>query len=122
MSPAGEPRVLHVIANLEHGGAQEMLCTLAERRPVAAFFVCALADGPLRARLEAAAAGFAVVPAPRFRFHRPVRYAAELRRIERAIAELVGAWRADVVQTHLLNVFDAVVMRLRRAPGGPAVI
>ena len=52
-----EPRVLHVIANLERGGAQELLCTLAECRPAATeILVCTLADGPLRSRLEAGGA------------------------------------------------------------------
>jgi glycosyltransferase involved in cell wall biosynthesis len=123
MSRTVEPRVLHVIPNLDHGGAQEVVCTLAEtQRGIGGFFACTFADGPLRARLEAAAVPPAVVSGPRCRFSNPIRYAAELRRIERELADLVAAWRIDVIQTHLLNVVDAVVLRLQRAPRRPAVV
>ena len=123
MSRTVEPHVLHVIRNLDHGGAQEVVCTLAEnQRGTGGFFACTFADGPLRARLEAAAAAFALVSGPRCRFSNPIRYAAELRRIERELADLVDTWRIDIIQTHLLNVMDAVVLRLQRAPRTPAVV
>lgn len=118
-----EPRVLHVTRNLDRGGAQEVLCILAENRPeTAKLFVCTLADGPLRARLETAGAGCATVPGPRCRFSNPIRYASELRRIVRELAHLVDAWRIEIVQTHLLTLLDASVLRLRRIPAGPAVV
>ena len=123
MSWTAEPRVLHVTRDLEQGGAQEVLCTLAESRPKAAgFFVCTLADGPLRGRLEAAGAECVVVPGPRCRFSDPIRYAAELRRIVRQLADLVETRCIEIVQTHLLNVLDAAVLRLQRTPREPAIV
>lgn len=123
MSRSVEPRVMHVTPNLDRGGAQEVLCTLAESRPdTTEFFVCTFADGPLRTRLEAAGAECAVVPGPRCRFSNPIRYAAEVQRIVRGLAGLADAWRVEIVQTHLLTVLDAVVLRLRRVPCGPAVV
>jgi glycosyltransferase involved in cell wall biosynthesis len=123
MNRNSDPRVLHVVPNVEHGGAQEMLCTLAEsRRPTSGFFVCSFSPGHLQARLAAAASGLAVVPGPRIRFTQPVGYAAELRRIHRALADLVEEWRVDIVQTHLLTVLDAVVMRLRTSARRPPIV
>ena len=118
-----EPRVMHVAPNLDRGGAQEVLCTLAESRPEAGeFFVCTFADGPLRARLEAAGADCAVVPGARCTSSNPVFYSTELRRIVRGLADLVDAWQVKIVQTHALTVLDAPVLRLRRIPPGPAVV
>ncbi|HRY42319.1 MAG TPA: glycosyltransferase family 4 protein [Thermoanaerobaculia bacterium] len=118
-----EPRVLHVIANLERGGAQELLCTLAECRPAPAeILVCTLADGPLRARLEAGGALCRVVPGPRVTFARPVRWVSELRKVLGALAACVEEWGADIVQTHLLPVLDPAILSLHRTPRAPGVI
>ncbi|MFI5166983.1 MAG: glycosyltransferase family 4 protein [Thermoanaerobaculales bacterium] len=123
MNRNAEPRVLHVTRNLDQGGAQAVLCTLAESRPAGSeFFVCTLADGPLWPKLEAAGAQCAMVPGPRCQFSNPVRYASERRRIVRELATVVDEWRIEIVQTHLLTVLDSAVLRLRRIPHPPAVV
>ncbi len=124
MSGPVDPRVMHVILDLDHGGAQETLCVLAEANNTVGggFLVCALADGPLRARLEAAGASVEIVRRPSCKFSRAFSYRAELKRIGAQLAKLVERHRIDVIQTHLLNFLDLVVIRLRRAPHGPTVI
>ena len=124
MSGPADPRVMHVILDLERGGAQETLCVLAEANGAAGdgFLVCALADGPLRARLEAAGASVEIVRGPSCRFSRVFRYLAELRRIGAQLAALVDRHRINVIQTHLLNFLDVVVIRLRHASHGPVVM
>lgn len=124
MSDPADPRVMHVILDLDRGGAQETLCVLAEANGTAGggFLVCALADGPLRARLEAAGASVEIVRGPCCRFSRVFRYLTELRRIGTRLATLVERHRIDVIQTHLLSFLDLVVIRLRHASHGPVVI
>ncbi len=124
MGAAADPRVMHVILDLERGGAQEMVCVLAESRCSSArpFVVCALADGPQRRRLNSAGATVEIVPGPSCAFWQVPRYAAELERIGARLAALVERHQIDVIQTHLLAFLDLVVIRLRRPGRGPAVI
>ncbi len=118
-----EPRVLHVITDLDRGGAQETLRVLAEHpRARDRMVVCALRDGPLRAALDAAGVRVRIVPTPTCRFWNVPRYAGELARIAGALRATIAAERVDVVQTHLLNVFDAVVLGAARGARRPAVV
>jgi glycosyltransferase involved in cell wall biosynthesis len=116
-------RVLHVITDLDQGGAQEALCVLAEQ-PGARdrMLVCTLRDGPLRSTLQAAGVRVFVVPGPACRFWNVPAYARELGRISGALRAVVDGEHVDIVQTHLLNVFDLLVLALKRGRRTPAVV
>jgi glycosyltransferase involved in cell wall biosynthesis len=124
MSSPDEPRVMQIILNLECGGAQETLCVLAEANAAVGSesLICTLTDGPLRARLEEAGASVEIVRGPSCRFSRIVHYLMELRRLSSQLATLIERRRIQVIQTHLLNFLDLLVIRLRHTPPGPAVV
>lgn len=115
--------VMHVISNLDVGGAQEVVRTvcayLAEEgcRPV----VCTFQDGPLRAEIERAGIPVELLPARRHTILSPVGFLRDMWRIRRALADLVKRYEADVVQTHLLRRLDFLVLTLRRPSGLPLV-
>lgn len=109
---------MHVISNLERGGAQEVVRTLAAALPERGCdpLVVALRDGPLRAEIEASGVRLRVVRGranPLLVLHRSIPEIVRLRRELRTAADAHGA---DVVQTHLLGALDFLVLTLRR-PG-----
>jgi glycosyltransferase involved in cell wall biosynthesis len=107
--------VMQVVRNLEIGGGQEVVRTLAENlsengcRPV----VCTFKDGPLRQDIEGLGIPVEVLPG---RGHSVVAFPlfiADLVRIRRDLAQVAKTYRVDVVQTHLLRVLDFVILTLR---------
>lgn len=109
------PRVLQIVDNLEIGGAQEVVRTLAEHLAAAGrgVVVCALRDGPLRAGIEAAGIPVVLLPERRSAITNPVAFTAEMAGLRRELARLVDAYQIDVVQTHLLRSLDFLVLSLK---------
>ncbi|HEX2142116.1 MAG TPA: glycosyltransferase [Candidatus Limnocylindria bacterium] len=116
--------VLHVVGNLDRGGAQEVVATLARELPAHGWraVVVTLRDGPLRAEIEARGGIVEVVAGRRHSILSPLAAARELRRIRRDLGALVHQHRALVVQTHLLAGLDFLVLSLRSRRGQPAVL
>jgi glycosyltransferase involved in cell wall biosynthesis len=120
---AAGPGVLHVVANLDVGGAQEVVRTLVPYlaregfRPV----VATLRDGALRAPIEASGVPVEVIGGRRHAMTAPHRALPELRRIRRDLADVVARHGIAIVQTHLLRSLDFLVLTLRREPGVQAV-
>jgi glycosyltransferase involved in cell wall biosynthesis len=112
------PGVLHVIANLDTGGAQEVVRTLlpalAEHgfRPV----VASLRDGPLRHPLEAAGVPVEIVAGRRHSLTSPHRALPELAQLRARLAGVVARHDVAIVQTHLLRSLDFLALSLRREP------
>jgi glycosyltransferase involved in cell wall biosynthesis len=120
--PSGRT-VLHVVANLDRGGAQEVVRTLALYLPECGWspVVATLRDGPLRAELEAAGVPVAVLTSRRHSMLSPLKAAAELRQIRAGLRAVVREHAVSVLQTHLLGSLDFLVLTLRHH-GLPAVL
>jgi glycosyltransferase involved in cell wall biosynthesis len=104
-----------VIANLDVGGAQAVVRTLARYLPEHGWtpVVVALRDGPLRADLEAIGTTVEIVEGRDHPLTSPLPAVAELIRIRRGLADVAARHRAEVVQTHLLRSLDFLALTLR---------
>lgn len=110
-------RLIHVLDNLNTGGTELNAVRTAERLDRARFdvrFLCLQADGPLRARLDAAG-----IPVTEIRVSSLLSFSAMRRVLE--IRELVRRERIDVVHAHdpYANALAAPAVR---AAGRGAVI
>jgi glycosyltransferase involved in cell wall biosynthesis len=123
LRPGHPPRVLHAIANLDVGGAQEVVRSLLPHllklgwAPVVATY----RDGPMREALRSSGIPVHVLPARRSGL------------LERGgIAEMANAWRdlrdlcrredIALIQTHLLRSLDFAALSARRGSGVQAVL
>jgi glycosyltransferase involved in cell wall biosynthesis len=107
--------VMQIVKNLEIGGAQEVVRTLAENLEQAGCtsVVCAFRDGPLRAQIERL--GIPVIILPE-RGNSVVAFPLFLRDMlmtRKKLRGLIEKYRVDVVQTHLLRSLDFLVLTLR---------
>ena len=111
---------LHVIANLDVGGAQEVVRSLAPalNRLGCHTAVLALRDGPMRPLLEQEGVTVRVVAGRSRSLVRDPRAVAELWRIRGEVARFAAALDADLIQTHLLRSMDFLVLAAapRRRP------
>ena len=114
-SRANRPRVLQVIGNLDVGGAQEVVRTLAEQWRLAGYesFVATLQDGPLRAAIEDAGTPVVVLPDRSHAVLALPAFALEMRRLRYELLSLIRQHKIDVVQTHLLRSLDFLVASLK---------
>jgi glycosyltransferase involved in cell wall biosynthesis len=119
--PPGEParRAMQLVANLERGGAQEVVRTLAAHlrstgwEPV----VLTFRDGPLRPALEADGVAVEVLPHRRLSLLRnPPGALRELIGIRGALADAIRRHRPIVLQTHLLRSLDFLAWSVARTP------
>jgi glycosyltransferase involved in cell wall biosynthesis len=112
-------RVLQVVGNLELGGGQEVVRTLACHLPAYGCrpVVAAFADGPLRPEIERMGVPVEVLDGRRHDAMALPAAAADLVRIRRALADVIARHRIEVIQTHLLHTLDFVVLTLRGEPG-----
>ena len=117
-------RALHLISNLEVGGAQEVVRSLvpALHRAGVAVAVATLRDGPLRKPLEEAGIPVTVVQGRSRSLAGDPRALTELRRLYRDLAGVIDDHRSEVVQTHLMRSLDFLALALRRRPSHPSVI
>jgi glycosyltransferase involved in cell wall biosynthesis len=115
----GKLRVMQIIRNLEIGGAQEVVRTLAEYlvEEDCAPVVCAFRDGPIRSQIERLGIPVEILPDRRHGVTVPHLFVADMLRIRRALADIVERHQIDVIQTHLLQVLDFLVLTLRRHAG-----
>jgi glycosyltransferase involved in cell wall biosynthesis len=111
--------VMQIILNLEMAGAQEVVRSLAEFLPAngCTVTVCGFEDGPMRAEIEKLGVQVAILGRPRHSVVYLPLFVKELLRIRRELAGLVKAHQVDVVQTHILQVLDFLVLTLRHGTG-----
>jgi glycosyltransferase involved in cell wall biosynthesis len=106
--------ILQIIGNLEIGGAQEVVRTLAGyleqsgQIPV----VCTFKDGPLRQEIERLGIPVEILPKRRYSVLVFPQFVLEMVRIRKALAALVRKYQIDVIQTHLLRSLDFLVLTL----------
>jgi glycosyltransferase involved in cell wall biosynthesis len=107
--------VLQVISNLDVGGAQEVVRTLAEQLRLAGCesLVATLRDGPLRPAIEATGTQVFVLPDRRHGVLALPAFAVEMWRLRDELLSLVQSQGITVVQTHLLRSLDFLVASLK---------
>jgi glycosyltransferase involved in cell wall biosynthesis len=119
----GQLKVLQIISNLDIGGAQEVVRTLAVYLaevgcvPV----VCTFKDGPLREEIERQGIAVEVLPARRHSIVNFHLFVKDMLRIRRELLDVVRKYNADVVQTHLLRVLDFLVLTVRGRTNTPLI-
>lgn len=110
----GKLTVMQVISNLDIGGAQEVVRTLAEHlasddcQPI----VCTFRDGPLRQDIERLGIKMEVLPPWRYGVVALPLFISDMIRIWKSLAKLVKKHNVDVIQTHLLRRLDFLVLLL----------
>jgi glycosyltransferase involved in cell wall biosynthesis len=107
--------VMEVTPNLDVGGAQETVRTLAKYLPRYGHpvVVCTFADGPLRADIERLGVPVEILPSRRHSVTALPLFLVEVLRLRRALCEVVRHHHVDVVQTQGLGTLDFLVMTLR---------
>ena len=117
-------RALHVVNNLDIGGAQEVVRSLAPalRREGVEVAVATLRDGPLREPLERSGIEVTVVGNRTRSLVADPRASVEIVRLHRALTAAVDKHGSTVVQTHLLRSLDFLAMLLRRRPSAPSIL
>ncbi len=107
--------VMHIILNLDVGGAQRVVHTLVQHLAAnqCVPLVCTFRDGPLRHEIERAGIAVCVLPPRRYSVLALPWFIWDLVRIWRALKVLIDQYHIDVVQTHLLRVLDFVALLLR---------
>ena len=117
-------RVMQIILNLRRAGAQEVVRTLTEYlasdncEPI----VCTFEDGPVRGDLERFGIRVEVLGPRRYGILALPWFIADMIHIRRTLVDLVRKYQVDVIQTHLLNMLDFLVLTLRRDTGLPIVL
>lgn len=108
-------KVLHIIENLDIGGAQQVVRTLVEHQAAAGCvpFVCSFNDGPLRPEIERLGVRVEVLEPRRYRIIFLPGFIADMIRIWRSSASFVIKHEIDIVQTHLLRTLDFLVLLLK---------
>ena len=114
---------MQIIANLDIGGAQEVVRTLSEELMESGCptVVCSFKDGPLRAQIEQEGIPVEVLPQRRYSILAFPFYVREMIAIRRELVNLVQKYQVDVIQTHLLRSLDFLVVTLRFGSQRPLV-
>jgi glycosyltransferase involved in cell wall biosynthesis len=116
-------RVMHVTLNLDIGGAQEALRTLAKQmaekghQPV----VCSFKDGPLRTEIEGAGIPVEILPERHYSFLALPQFILEWIEIRKNLLALIKKYRIDVIQTHILQSLDFLVATISTNNQRPAI-
>jgi glycosyltransferase involved in cell wall biosynthesis len=110
---------MHLIANLDRGGGQEVVRTLARHLPAFGVdpVVVTLKDGPLRQEIEALGVPVEVMGGRTHSILAGPVALAELARVRRDIIGLARAHRVQVLQTHLLRSLDFLTLTTRQREG-----
>jgi glycosyltransferase involved in cell wall biosynthesis len=114
-----ELTVLQLTPNLEVGGAQETVLTLAKYLPRSGCrtVVGTFADGPLRSEIAQLGIPVEVLPGRRHSIVALPRFLAEMVRLRDALVKLVETYQVDVILTKGLGTLDFLVMTLRIGTG-----
>ena len=109
------PHILHIIDNLELGGTQMGLLTLARHWPrdKSRLTFCALGVGPLREIIEAAGVRVHVLRRPSLTSAGWPQIVYQLWQLRQNRVRLVELHGVDLIQTHLLSWVDFVVLSQR---------
>lgn len=118
-------KVMQIITNLEIGGAQEVVHTLAKylsRNDDCQAIVVTFADGPLREKIEKLGVPVEVLPARRYKVSNLPMFMMDMVGIFRSLREIVKRHQIDVIQTHLLRSLDFLMLFLLYTTSVQAVL
>jgi glycosyltransferase involved in cell wall biosynthesis len=106
---------MQIISNLDVGGAQEVVRTLAENLEKAGCrsVVVTFKDGPLRADIERLGIAVEILPSRRYSVTALPQFIRDTLRTRRILLSLVKKYNVNVIQTHLLRSYDFLVLSLR---------
>lgn len=122
MKNSKQIKVMQVISDLDVGGAQEVVRTLAENLEQVGCdsVVCTFKDGPLTEEIRALGIPVEVLRERQHSIFSGPSFFREILGYRKHLQELVEKYEIDVIQTHLLRSMDFLVMSLR-SPKGPKV-
>ena len=113
-------RVMQVISNLDVGGAQEVVRTLAEnlnREECVSSVVCTFRDGPLAQEIRSLGIPVEVLPERQHSVLSGPAFLHEILEYRKHLRGLVEKYEIDVIQTHLLRSMDFLLLSLRTSKG-----
>ena len=112
-------RVMQVVSDLDVGGAQEVVRTLAENLTGIGYLtvVCTFKDGPLRKEIEQLGIPVEILPERVNSITAFPLFLAETIQLRRELTQIVHKHQIDVIQTHLLRSMDFLVLSLRSKKG-----
>jgi glycosyltransferase involved in cell wall biosynthesis len=112
-------KVMQLVSNLEIGGAQEVVRTLAENLVDAGCVsvVCTFKDGPLRAEIERMNIPVEILPDRRNSVVALPNFLKELFQLRRELMRIIRKHQIDIIQTHLLRSMDFLALSLRKNAG-----
>lgn len=115
MTPQIHPTVMQLTRNLEIGGAQETVRTLAKYLPRTGCptVVCTFGDGPLRQEIERLGVPVELLPGRRHGIVALPWFIIEMVHRRRDLLEVLAKHGAGVVQTQGLGTLDFLAMTLR---------
>jgi glycosyltransferase involved in cell wall biosynthesis len=115
-------RVMQVVSNLDVGGAQEVVRTLAENlsKIGVVSVVCTFKDGPLRQDIEALGIQVEILPERRYSVISLLSFIKENLEYRKSLKKIVDKHQIDIIQTHLLRSMDFLVLSIR-SQNGPKV-
>ncbi|MDY6866963.1 MAG: glycosyltransferase family 4 protein [Chloroflexota bacterium] len=107
--------VMQLILNLKREGAQEVVRTVSEylAEDDCVPIVCTFSDGPVARDLEKLGIAVEVLGPRRYSVLALPWFLADMIRIRRQLAQLIGKHEIDVIQTHILEMLDFVTLNLR---------
>ncbi|MEJ2512927.1 MAG: glycosyltransferase [Anaerolineales bacterium] len=107
-------RVMQVVSNLDVGGAQEVVRTLAENlsKIGVVSVVCTFKDGPLRQDIEALGIPVEILPERRYSVISLLSFIKENLEYRKSLKKIVDKHQIDIIQTHLLRSMDFLVLSL----------
>jgi glycosyltransferase involved in cell wall biosynthesis len=114
---------MHIVLNLEFGGAQEVVRTLVKymaksgHKPV----VCTFQDGPLRQEIERMGIPVEILPDRRYSILALPLFLIEMLRIRKELVRLILKYRTEIIQTHLLQSLDFLVATLHFLGNPPSI-
>lgn len=115
---------MHLISDLEIGGAQESLRGLVKYQTGDEFIpmVCSFADGPLRPRIEELGVRVEILPERRYSVVAFPFFLFDMIRIWKNLVAVISKYHIDILQTHLLWSLDFLAWCLLFTTPLPAVL
>jgi glycosyltransferase involved in cell wall biosynthesis len=112
-------KIMQIVSNLEVGGAQEVVRTLAENlsKIGSVSVVCTFSDGPLRKDIEALGIPVEILPERRHSVISLPSFIKEIKEYRNTLKAIVEKHQIDIIQTHILRSMDFLVLSLRKRNG-----
>jgi glycosyltransferase involved in cell wall biosynthesis len=106
---------MQIVSNLEVGGAQEVVRTLAENlsKNGCVSVVCTFKDGPLSRDIEELGIPVEILPERKHSVLSFFEFIKEMLGYRKLLRDLVEKYQIDVIQTHILRSMDFLVLSVK---------